>query len=143
MPLPPVHRDDVRIPDIVFCREASLLTTAVASEVDKVRLEIDQGLGDVAGTYRPLSIDQNVVSFPAPLDSLLDFAYLLVYPKLRRAHGIGSEKEDLYDRAGVLRGFGAWRRSAHTYSPGYGAVVTSIRPAVSEIKMDRHLRTCL
>ena len=43
----------MRIPDIVFCREASLLTTAVASEVDEVRLEIDQGLGAINGpSYR-------------------------------------------------------------------------------------------
>lgn len=40
----PIHRYDVRIPDIIFGREASLPATTMPGEVDKVRLEIDQSL---------------------------------------------------------------------------------------------------
>jgi hypothetical protein len=89
----------VRIPDIVFSREASLLTTAMPGEVDEVRLEIDQSLSDVAGTYRPLSFDLDAVSFPALPYGLLDLAYLLVDPEWPRTPRIGSEKENLYDWA--------------------------------------------
>ena len=80
------------VPDIVFGREASLITATVAGEMDELRLKIDKGLRNVAGTYRPLGIDQDIVSFTALLDCLLNLAYLLVHPVLRRAHRIGSKK---------------------------------------------------
>ena len=53
----PIHGYDVCRSDIILSRETSLPATTMPGEVNKVRLEIDQSLSDVTGTYSPLSLD--------------------------------------------------------------------------------------
>lgn len=112
--------------------------------MNELRLEIEQGLSDVAGTHCPQGFNMNVVSFPALLDGVLDLAYLLIGPQRPRTPRTGSQKEDLYQWAEFSRRHGPSRLiAAHADRPGHGAVMAAARPAVSEIKMDRHLRACL
>lgn len=140
----PIHRDDVCVPDVILGRETPLLTATMAGEVDEVRLEVDESLNDVAGTYRPLSFDHDFVSFPTLLDGLLDLADLFVDTKRPGASRIGTEKEDPYERTRLLCRPGTFRRiAAHAHGSSNGALVASIRPAVNESKMDGHLSTCL
>jgi hypothetical protein len=93
----PGNGDDVCVSNVVFGGEATFVAAAMTCEMDAGRLEVNEGLNYVAWTYRPLSIDRDVVSFFSLLYDLLNLTYLLIDTQARCAHRIGSAEENSYD----------------------------------------------